>query len=154
MRYLPIFLLAASTAFSQATPQPPATLIEGLVCYLDKHDPSKVDFPMQAIYFGRVSAIDGERPTFTKERTTRADGTIRKVLVVRLTPGEHTVQIIQSAIGTYRTAHSKPATARFTAVSGHTYSADVLFIGHERWIPLIYDETDNRMVSLPKPPSQ
>ena len=153
MRYLPIFLLAASTAFSQATPQPPAKLIEGRICYLDEHDPSKVDFPMPGPYFARVSAIDGERPTFTKERTTTATGTIRKVLV-RLTPGEHTVQIIQSAIGTYRTAHSKPATARFTAVSGHTYSADVLFLGHERWIPLIYDETDNRMVSLPKPPSQ
>jgi hypothetical protein len=72
-------------------------------------------------------------------------------VLAEVTPGEHTVQMQQCSPG-LMFACSRPATATFTAVPGHTYFADILLdISHSKWIPLIYDETDNRMVSLPQP---
>jgi hypothetical protein len=156
MKYLPVILLAASTAFGQATPPPTATLIEGSACYLDKHDPGKVNCYKSKHFLGafvpQVNLIDGKGPQDYGLRSF--DDRCGKVLL-EVTPGEHTVQMQQFSPGLGGLpAYSQPATARFTAVPGHSYSANVLLIGHRRWIPLIYDETDNRMVSLPKPPSQ
>jgi hypothetical protein len=154
MKYLPVILLAASTAFSQATPQPNATLIQGSACTLDKHDPGKVNCYKSKHFLGnsvpQVNLIDGKGPRDYGLRVF--DNRFGKVLL-QVTPGEHTVQMQQFNPG-LTGAYSTPATATFTAVLGHTYSADILLdnrIRHKEWIPLIYDETDNRMVSLPQP---
>jgi hypothetical protein len=155
MKYLPVILLAASTAFSEATPQPTATLIQGSACTLDKHDPGKLNCYKSKHFVGvlipLVNLIDGKGPQDYGLRSF--DYRFGKVLA-QVTPGEHTVQMQQVFTAGLIPAYSKPATATFTAVPGHTYSANILLDNrtrHKKWIPLIYDETDNRMVSLPQP---
>jgi hypothetical protein len=156
MKYLPVILLAASTAFSQATPQSAATLINGTSCTLDKSGPGKANCHksklVQSAFWPQVNLIDGKAAwNYGLQRFGVKPGEV----LVQLTPGEHAVEMQQCANGN---VCSQPATARFTAVPGHTYSADVLLdsskIRHKQWIPLIYDETDNRMVSLSKSPWQ
>jgi hypothetical protein len=157
MKYLPVILLAASTAFSQATPQPTATLIQGSACTLDKHNPGKLNCYKSKHFLGnfvpQVNLIDGKGPQDYGLRSF--DDRYGKVLL-QVTPGEHTVQMQQFSPGLIP-VYSKPATATFTAMPSHTYFADILLdnrISHRKWIPLIYDKTDNRMVSLPQPPWQ
>lgn len=150
MKYLPIILLAASTAFSQATPPPAATLTLGYMCSLDKDDPGKIKCHKSKLTTFNcglwVNLIDGTGP---KDYGLRLFEDHPGKVLLQVTPGYHTVQMQQFCKGALP---SQPATAGFTAVPGHTYSANVLLVGHRKWIPLIYDETDNRMVSLPKPP--
>lgn len=156
MRCLPAIWLLALTAFSQTASQPTATLIQGGICAADKRDPNILKCQRSSFVLGtdvspRVSRIDGKGPQDFGLKPGDSFNP-RGKFQVSIAPGQHTVEMSYFQIGGGSAYTSEPAATTFTAVPGHTYSANAFvsgsrWTGPAHWLPLIYDETDKRIVS-------
>ena len=158
MKYVMFFILAVA-GFGQPAAEPGATLKEGATCTVDNKDSSKLkcrksSFMLSVDVTPRVSRIDGKGPQAFGFKS-RDYFNPRGKFQVSLTPGEHTVEMSYFEIGGGSAYTSDPDTTSFTAVAGHLYSAIALVNGSglkgpSKWIPAIYDETDGKIVSVPK----